>query len=89
MRRWPAWRAHRRRPGPRAGPRCRSSGGGRAHARQPEAWRALSGNEIGKLLADHLLRHSEGADRLVVATVVSSRLVERLAAAAGVHYRRR
>ena len=37
-------------------------------------------------LADHLLRHTEGADRLVVATVVSSRLVERLAAAAGVHY---
>jgi phosphomannomutase len=49
-------------------------------------WRALSGNEIGALLADHLLRHSEGADRLVVATVVSSRLVERLAEAAGVHY---
>ena len=39
-----------------------------------------------RLLADHLLRHSEGADRLVVATVVSSRLVERLAEAAGVHY---
>jgi phosphomannomutase len=49
-------------------------------------WRALSGNEIGALLADHLLRHSEGDDRLVVATVVSSRLVERMARAAGVHY---
>ena len=49
-------------------------------------WRPLSGNEIGALLADRLLRHSRGADRLVVATVVSSRLVERLAAAAGVHY---
>lgn len=49
-------------------------------------WRPLSGNEIGALLADHLLRHSEGADRLVVATVVSSRLVERLAASAGVRY---
>jgi phosphomannomutase len=49
-------------------------------------WRPLSGNEIGALLADHLLRHSAGADRLVVASLVSSRLVERLARAAGVHF---
>src|SRR3546814_2502134 len=36
------------------------------------AWRVLTGDEIGLLLADHLLRHSEGADRLLVTTVVSS-----------------
>jgi phosphomannomutase len=49
-------------------------------------WRALSGNEIGALLADHLLRHSQGPDRLVATSLVSSRLVERLADAAGVHF---
>ncbi|MEA3217576.1 MAG: phosphomannomutase [Acidimicrobiia bacterium] len=49
-------------------------------------WRALSGNEIGALLADHLLRHSTGDDRLLVASVVSSRLVERMAIAAGARF---
>ncbi len=50
-------------------------------------WRPLTGNEIGALLADHLLRHRPGgAERLVVTTVVSSRLLSRLAAAHGVHY---
>ena len=50
-------------------------------------WRVLSGNEIGVLLADHILRHTEGADRLVVTTLVSSSLLSKMAAAAGVHYR--
>jgi phosphomannomutase len=49
-------------------------------------WRALSGNEIGALLADHLLQHSSGDDRLLVASVVSSRLVERMAVAAGARF---
>jgi len=49
-------------------------------------WRALTGNEIGVLLADHILRHTEGDDRLVVTTIVSSRMLERMAAAAGVRY---
>jgi phosphomannomutase len=50
-------------------------------------WRALTGNEIGVLLADHLLRRrGQGADRLVVTTVVSSRLLSRMADALGVHY---
>ncbi|QGG97120.1 phospho-sugar mutase [Actinomarinicola tropica] len=49
-------------------------------------WRALTGNEIGVLLADHILRHTEGDDRLVVTTIVSSRLLERMADAAGVRF---
>jgi phosphomannomutase len=50
-------------------------------------WRSLTGNEIGALLADHLLRTTSGGDRLVVTTIVSSRLLSRMAAAAGVAYR--
>lgn len=46
------------------------------------AWRVLTGDEIGLLLADHLLRHGDGADRLLVTTVVSS---SALAALADVH----
>lgn len=48
-------------------------------------WRPLTGDEVGAILADHLLRHTEGDDRLVVSTVVCSRLVQRVAEAAGVH----
>jgi len=47
---------------------------------------ALSGNEIGALLADRVLETSSGPDRLVVTTVVSSHLLARMAAAEGVHY---
>ena len=50
------------------------------------AWRVLRGDEIGVLLADHVLRHTAGDDRLVVTTIVSSSLLARMAAAAGVHY---
>jgi phosphomannomutase len=54
-------------------------------------WRRLNGDEIGWLLADHILRHTsaptEGPDdRLVVTTLVSSSLLGRMAAARGVHY---
>lgn len=49
-------------------------------------WRALSGDEIGILLADHLLRHDTGADRLVATTVVSSTMLAALAADHGVEY---
>jgi phosphomannomutase len=49
-------------------------------------WRALSGDEIGALLADHVLRNTEGDDRLVVTTVVSSRLLGRMAETHGVHF---
>lgn len=49
-------------------------------------WRPLSGDEIGILLADWLLSQSEGADRLVATTVVSSSMLGKLAAARGVAY---
>lgn len=48
-------------------------------------WRRLGGDEIGWLLADHILRHTAGDDRLVVTTLVSSSLLGRMAAAHGVH----
>jgi phosphomannomutase len=47
-------------------------------------WRALSGDEIGVVLADWLLAQGSGADRLVVTTVVSSSMLARLAEARGV-----
>jgi phosphomannomutase len=49
-------------------------------------WRRLTGDELGWLLADHILRHTTGADRLVVTTLVSSSLLGRMAKAAGVHH---
>lgn len=49
-------------------------------------WRRLSGDEIGWLIGDHVLRHTSGSDRLVVSTLVSSSLLGRMADAAGVHY---
>ncbi len=53
---------------------------------QPDgSWRRLTGDEIGWLFADHILRHTSGDDRLVVTTLVSSSLLARMADAAGVH----
>jgi phosphomannomutase len=50
-------------------------------------WRRLSGDELGALLGDHVLRTTQRrAGDLVVTTVVSSRLLERLADAAGVDF---
>ncbi len=46
----------------------------------------LSGDDLGVLLADHRLRTTSGTDRLVVTTVVSSGMLARLAASAGVHF---
>jgi phosphomannomutase len=58
-------------PGPRAG---------------ADGWRVLTGDEIGLLLADHLLRHTSGPDRLLVTTVVSSSALASLAAVHGVEF---
>jgi phosphomannomutase len=49
-------------------------------------WRRLTGDEIGWLLADHILSHTTGDDRLVVTTVVSSTMLAEMAAVAGVHH---
>ena len=49
-------------------------------------WRVLTGDELGLLLADHLLRHTSGADRLLVTTVVSSTALAALAARHDVHF---
>ena len=48
-------------------------------------WRKLSGDEIGWLLADHILSNTAGDDRLVVTTLVSSSLLGKMAAVYGVH----
>ncbi|HWH31563.1 MAG TPA: phospho-sugar mutase, partial [Egibacteraceae bacterium] len=64
--------------------------GDRIAAAVPEPdgrWRALSGDEIGCLLADHVLTYGGGGDERVVATtVVSSRLLSRIAADHDVGY---
>jgi len=48
------------------------------------SWRRLGGDEIGWLLADHILRHTSGDDRLVVTTLVSSSLLGSMAKTHGV-----
>jgi len=54
---------------------------------QPDgSWRRLGGDEIGWLLADHILANTSGNDRLVVTTLVSSSLLGKLAKRAGVHF---
>ena len=47
-------------------------------------WQALTGNEIGWLLASSRIAETSGPDRLVVTTVVSSSLLSKIAANAGV-----
>ncbi|TDB93725.1 phospho-sugar mutase [Actinomadura sp. 7K534] len=49
-------------------------------------WRTLTGDELGCLLAEHVLRHTTGDDRLVVTTIVSSSLLRSIAAAHGVRF---
>ncbi|WP_067490923.1 phospho-sugar mutase [Actinomadura hibisca] len=49
-------------------------------------WRALTGDEVGGLLAEHVLRHTAGDDRLVVTTIVSSSLLGAVARAHGVRF---
>ena len=54
---------------------------------QPDgSWRRLGGDELGWLLAEHILDHTSGDDRLVVTTLVSSSLLGRMAAEHGVQY---
>jgi phosphomannomutase len=51
-----------------------------------DGWCVLSGDEVGVLLADHLLRHGQGGHRLVITTVVSSSMLSALATAHGVEF---
>lgn len=51
-----------------------------------DGWRPLTGDEIGGLLAEHVLAGGSGDDRLVATTVVSSRLLAAQAAHHGVRY---
>jgi phosphomannomutase len=62
---------------------------GAAVRRLDGEYQVLNGNEIGVLLADHLLTHdgADGAKRLVMATMVSSQLLRKMAADRGVEYR--
>jgi phosphomannomutase len=50
-----------------------------------DGWRRLGGDEIGWLLADHILDNGSGDDRLVVTTLVSSSMLASIAASHGVH----
>ncbi|WP_433141751.1 phospho-sugar mutase [Actinomadura nitritigenes] len=50
----------------------------------PGGWRPLTGDEVGGLLAEHVLRHTAGDDRLVVTTIVSSSLLASIAREHGV-----
>jgi phosphomannomutase len=53
-----------------------------------DGYRQLSGDEVGVLLADYLLAEGDPRGRrLVMTTVVSSQLLEAMAAARGVEYR--
>jgi phosphomannomutase len=47
-------------------------------------WRVLTGDEIGALLGAHVLASTTGDDRVVGRSIVSSRMLDRIAEAAGV-----
>jgi phosphomannomutase len=49
-------------------------------------WRMLTGDELGVLLADHVLSTTSGDDRLVATTIVSATMLAAMAQAAGVAY---
>ncbi len=53
--------------------------------RGPDGWQMLRGDQTGALLADYVLRTAE-PDSLVATTIVSSRLLSKLAAARGARY---
>jgi phosphomannomutase len=64
----------------RAGPGGAGPGGG------GPGFRVLTGDELGVLIADHLISTTSGSDRLVATTVVSSSMLSALAEQAGVAY---
>jgi phosphomannomutase len=54
--------------------------------RDGDGYRLLSGDELGAILGDHLIRSTRGDDRLVATTIVSSRLLSAIAHDAGVAF---
>jgi phosphomannomutase len=54
--------------------------------RAGDGFRMLTGDELGGLLAEHVLAGTTGTDRLVATTIVSSSLLSGIAAAHGVRY---
>ncbi|MEZ5410547.1 MAG: phospho-sugar mutase [Acidimicrobiales bacterium] len=52
--------------------------------RSGRRWVRLSGDQVGALLADHVMNHTSGPNRLVASSLVSSRLISALAEAEGV-----
>jgi phosphomannomutase len=66
------------------------AGGGAASAADVSGWRMLTGDQVGALLGAGLLERTAAEDapqaRLVASTVVSSTLLSKIAAAAGVRY---
>ncbi|MEV4092676.1 phospho-sugar mutase [Streptosporangium saharense] len=48
--------------------------------------RMLTGDEVGALLGEHVIRHTSGEDRLVATTIVSSSLLGRIATEYGVRH---
>jgi phosphomannomutase len=59
---------------------------GVAVRRAPGDYAVLDGNEIGVLLAHHVLSHTKEPKPLVVSTVVSSRMLSKMAASSGARY---
>jgi phosphomannomutase len=51
-----------------------------------EGWRALTGNQIGVLLADHVLRRLDARKPIVINSIVSSPMLASIAADAGAHF---
>ncbi|MEV4296138.1 phospho-sugar mutase [Microbispora rosea] len=49
-------------------------------------YRMLTGDEVGGLLAEHVLRHTSGGDRLVATSIVSSSLLAKIATGHGVRH---
>ncbi|MBX7455956.1 phospho-sugar mutase [Mycolicibacterium sp. 3033] len=52
----------------------------------PDGWRMLSGDETGWLLGDYLLSGSDAAHTVVASTIVSSRMLARIAAGYGARH---
>ena len=52
----------------------------------PGGWRMLRGDEVGVLLGSHLLERGVGRDAVFASSIVSSRLLAAMAAAAGVRH---